>query len=838
MQSAITAGLLLVLITLCEMSSALQKCPEHCKCSEYLTDIDCSGKQLSRVPTDIPTNVTRLNLNNNGINHITVSAFAGLSLLTWLSIQKNSISSIEIGAFIDQQNLIDLYLKTNRKLTSEALDKEVFRGLKKLEHLHLGVNSLTRIPDAYHIPNLRRITMDVNQISELNFPEGYARVSSLDSITLGSNKLQSLQRGGFGSLNLTAVVYLGLSTNGINSISPNVFDGFSSLRRLVLSYNLIPQESLMNVVQSLHSTSLEWLDFDGVIKYQLPFGLLQNLTSLPLKTLTISHANKWLIEDGTFNGIYGLEFLDLSSSDMVDISGGAFGDVGVKRLHMKKTKLEKIPLGLPPGLVQLDLSENPNLLNVSSHIFSQMSNLTTLSLSRCSIDYMDDDAFVGMFNLISMDLSSNAIPASLFKALISLQNLKLGKNRIGEIAAQPDMLQLFNNLSSLTRLDLHDNKLGNFLASDTEGHLFRNLQMLEELFLNNNDIKHLPKRIFHELRSLKRLYLHNNLLSSWGPGIFEGLSKAEMINFGNNSISIINETSMDGLSEGVRFNLENNNFACWCELRGFRHWMDTASVNLVNKETYVCSFPARYADQPLLSFRPEDIGWECLKEFIYEVVVIILTVLIGTILLSLSLRYRYRWPFRLWVYNRRRRFRAWWRFTPGYNEVENTRYEFSILYSQADRQWVLYTLVPQIDPEGLEGKLFFEDKEVDPNKWQLDAVLEGIYESRRSIVVVSQEFSECPQCCDYVLPAVISNGIMRGLPLKGIILILLNKVEAPPLVLIPICMKDRKLVWPLDGGAGAADGRRLFWTKLADQMGEVSVTPVRAQVRETVPYTP
>ena len=124
-----------------------------------------SFSKLTHVPREIPSNATKIYLNNNKISIIESHAFAlhtqcarlrldhnqlteirsdmwtGLVALEYLSLEHNNIEYIEPSAFSDLPNLKGLYLHNN-KLTT--LPKNIFplKQMPKIELLTLHENSL------------------------------------------------------------------------------------------------------------------------------------------------------------------------------------------------------------------------------------------------------------------------------------------------------------------------------------------------------------------------------------------------------------------------------------------------------------------------------------------------------------------------------------------------------------------------------------------------------------------------------------------------------------------------------------------------------------------------
>lgn len=92
-------------------------CPTSCFCiqnSHFF--LNCSNRDLTQIPKNIPNNVYEIDLSNNNITQVDVETFVGLPHLYKINLANNQIEDVERQAFRDLENLriIDL---TNNSLT-------------------------------------------------------------------------------------------------------------------------------------------------------------------------------------------------------------------------------------------------------------------------------------------------------------------------------------------------------------------------------------------------------------------------------------------------------------------------------------------------------------------------------------------------------------------------------------------------------------------------------------------------------------------------------------------------------------------------------------------------
>ncbi|XP_029430725.1 reticulon-4 receptor-like 2 isoform X2 [Rhinatrema bivittatum] len=200
--------LLLLLLLSCQQGAA--SCPSLCTCYFSPPTVSCQSHNFSRVPLGIPVNAQRIFLQNNLIRDLRAGTFSPHIVMLWL--YSNNISSIQPGAFRELRGLEELDLGDNRHL--RTLDPETFRGLARLQSLHLYRCQLSSLPSAL-----------------------FQNLFSLQYLYLQDNYLLYLQDDLF--VDLSNLTHLFLHGNRIRVLSENVFRGLTRLDRLLLHMNRI-----------------------------------------------------------------------------------------------------------------------------------------------------------------------------------------------------------------------------------------------------------------------------------------------------------------------------------------------------------------------------------------------------------------------------------------------------------------------------------------------------------------------------------------------------------------------------------------------------------------------
>ena len=222
-----------------------------------------------------------LDLSDMGVETLGSGEFAGLSGLTKLTLEHNSLTTLPEGLFSGLTSLKRLRVTFN-ELT--ALPEKVFDGLESLEWLHLYQNKITALPEDVFdgLTNLSVLNIGHNEVTE--FPEEvFDGLENLTRLWIKGNKITTLPSGVFDGLtNLETVV---LHQNLITELPAGVFDGLESLKWLSLGKNAI--------------TALPAELFDG----------LNSLESVLLDTNKIA-----TLADDTFKGVDGLRTLGLTNN--------------------------------------------------------------------------------------------------------------------------------------------------------------------------------------------------------------------------------------------------------------------------------------------------------------------------------------------------------------------------------------------------------------------------------------------------------------------------------------------------------------------------------------------
>ena len=189
---------------------------------------------LTKVPTDIPDNVTRLYLSYNDITTLLSNVFSRHTQLEAIDIDHNDISNIRPAAFSGVPTFW-LDLQSN-KLTEIRAD--MWEGLNSVLVLILSFNRISSIESAAFrgLTKLGSLTLKNNRLAQLRGDE-FRGLGTVTALHLQGNRIQNLPEGIFADLEKLEL--LTLTWNDIEVLPVNVFNGLRNLERVNLNHNKI-----------------------------------------------------------------------------------------------------------------------------------------------------------------------------------------------------------------------------------------------------------------------------------------------------------------------------------------------------------------------------------------------------------------------------------------------------------------------------------------------------------------------------------------------------------------------------------------------------------------------
>nr|ABB59097.1 variable lymphocyte receptor A [Eptatretus stoutii] len=173
MMGPVLAACLLIILSTAWISQAngatCKKDGGVCTCNDQTKNVDCSGKMLTAIPSNIPVDTDRLVLQGNKLSSLPHTAFHGMKELTYLGLEGNRLQTLPPGVFDHLVTLETLGLSNNQL---KPLPRGVFDKLTKITYLDLYENKLQSLPHGVFdkLTNLKELWLRNNQLRRV--PEG------------------------------------------------------------------------------------------------------------------------------------------------------------------------------------------------------------------------------------------------------------------------------------------------------------------------------------------------------------------------------------------------------------------------------------------------------------------------------------------------------------------------------------------------------------------------------------------------------------------------------------------------------------------------------------------
>ncbi|XP_010795647.1 LOW QUALITY PROTEIN: slit homolog 2 protein-like [Notothenia coriiceps] len=262
-------------------SCSVIQCPESCTCSNNI--VDCRGKGLTEIPTNLPETITEIRLEQNAIKVIPAGAFSPYKKLRRIDLSNNQISELASDAF---QGLRSLNSLSGTEDYRSKLGGDCFADLACPEKcrcegttVDCSNQKLTKIPD--HIPQYTaELRLNNNEFTVLEATGIFKKLPQLRKINLSNNRITDIEEGTFEGA--SGVNELILTSNRLENVHHLMLKGLGGLRTLMLRSNRISCVSNSSFV-GLSSVRLLSL-YDNQITSMNPgaFDTLHSLSTLNL----------------------------------------------------------------------------------------------------------------------------------------------------------------------------------------------------------------------------------------------------------------------------------------------------------------------------------------------------------------------------------------------------------------------------------------------------------------------------------------------------------------------------------------------------------------------------
>ena len=390
-------------------------CFEH-KCRCQGDRADCSGNlgALAFIPR-LPERVTFLNFSANSVGKMSDNFFTNVTNITSVDMSDNGMVLISSNAFKSLRNMTQLFIGNNPELSYAKLNP-VF-SLSTLVELDVASGNLGALPTGffhkYPLPNLKVLNLHNNHLLLDDLTE-FSALDSLSDLDLSYNDIAVMKTEAVLDLHR-----INLEHNAVSEFPQTCRNKASLFPQL--THLILRQNKLASLVKEMCLPSLRHLDLG-----QNSVSVLRTngFTLEPFPSLTELHLDSMAsgmreIESHAFNNP-SLEVLSLSNNSLdfgfiMCVKPDSFQ--GCPRLTtllidrnyfgVDKDTRDKY-FRTVANLSHLDLG-NMDMWTLTSDTFSYLPKLCQLFLSGNGLSDIPDGAFDSLLNLTTLDLSNNDI---------------------------------------------------------------------------------------------------------------------------------------------------------------------------------------------------------------------------------------------------------------------------------------------------------------------------------------------------------------------------------------------------------------------------------------------
>ncbi|NXL84364.1 TLR3 protein, partial [Alectura lathami] len=520
------------LVSVCLLCASLGQ-----QCQIRNTMADCSHLKLTQIPSDLPDNITGLDISHNQLKKLVPANLTKYSQLVYLNAGYNIISKLQPDLCKILPLLQILKLEHNQL---HELSDGVFASCTNLTELNLGYNIIDVKNDPFKtLESLNILDLSHNHLKSANLGL-QQQLKNLHKLVLYSNQITEIKREDFNFLSNTSLNTLDLSSNPLKEFHTGCLRAIGNLFGLVLDNVELGENRTKKLCTELSDTAIQNLSLSHVKLSYISNLTFQGLQGTNLTVLNLSKNSLSMIEDDSFQWLSNLEYLNLKDNNIIKVSSRLFyGLSSIKHLNLINSLNGKIEDFSFQWLYQLEylLMDNNNFPQITTNTFTGLNNLKYLSLYNCNINLqrITNKTFVSLANS-------------------SLHVLNLTKTRISRIESEA-----FSSLGHLKILDLGLNEI----SQELTGHEFKGLNNIEYIYLSYNKNVTLQSESFIFVPSLRILMLSkvgcNNLAIS--PSPFHPLQNLTVLDISNNNIANIKEDLFDSLHKLNILDLQHNNLA-------------------------------------------------------------------------------------------------------------------------------------------------------------------------------------------------------------------------------------------------------------------------------------
>ncbi|XP_043481316.1 toll-like receptor Tollo [Leptopilina heterotoma] len=713
-----------------------------------LQDLHLNGNRLTEVPDALKAtpSLRTLDLGENLIYEIPDGTFDHVSQLYGLRLTENHIGNLSKGIFDKIKELKILNLSRNR---IQFIEPGSFDNNLNLQAIRLDGNQLTEIGGLFtSLPNLVWLNVSDNMLKRFD----YSMIpSGLQWLDIHSNEISVLEN------NLDIETQLHLSTfdaseNKLTEITTKTIP--MSIETLLLNDNLITQVMSYSFLKKPNLTRVN-LKGNRISKLD-PYSF--RLTNVPYD----KQIPEFYIGDNDYLCDCSMEWLQEVNNNQSE-----------NRNQPQVMDLESIYCKL---LYDREHQYVPLVEASHSQFLCKYEDHCLVLCHCCDFDACDCEMTCPANCTCYHDQSWSANVVDCSRA-----------GHTGKLPEQIPMdatrlyldgndLRVISSHAFIGRKKLKVLFLNNSNIEIVQNRSFNGLRELEDLHLQDNGIRELRGHEFEGLESLKILHLENNRLTMIGNGTFVSLVSLRILRLNGNRLM---KLSVWSLPTSIEVTLAGNLWSCDCDyLKDFRKWIQSPKVIVTDVKELECftnttqdidddnnPIEDNGIELSLLTTSYSANGTICSSlenvenSSVYgnfakktsfsdqDYLPLLVSTLVAFLILVITciLAFIYRHELRVWFHSRFG-VRIFYRHADVDRDDRDKLFDAFVSYSSKDEAFVAEELAPVLETGNPSYKLCLHYRDFPVGNFIADTIVQGVESSRRTIMVLSENFIKSEWC--------------------------------------------------------------------------------------------
>ena len=766
-----------LIITLCALGGSIHCLPcDELRSSGDWVVLECSSRNISRLPVNTPSGTTELYLERNVIDTVPRMSFQHMSNLRLLDLSHNIIMNLEKDCFSGLRRLQKLNLHGNR-LDLVRLPRDTFAGLPSLVVLAIAGQGTTGKYPVALLDGLRPLRTLSVRGEATSLPAEYGRLPQLTTLDINGGDPRNVTRDMFAAIRESNVTELVIRHTSITHIDAGAFSHFANLRLLNINCNNLDVRTAITSLGQTQNSSIDSVFIDYIKSRHINVFDMKDFCSDSffwnnVRRLSLRHVGFQIAIFREFQMLSQLEELYLSHNQFVLSNQFDWKKVFEESSLFRKLRIFDISYNLNADEKTrcndgFDLTSNisdvlphfpvlqptANVVNQSAsplpdpddysdaRNFNLLANLRYIDISHMPSsgrEKLRTPTFFGSNNVLYLNLSGTKTVRQFDWLIVGLSQLQVVDISHGMLEYVGD--NALRYFVGLRYLNVSNNALGHRQTDFQK--VFSLTSRLEDIDLSNNRLREIHPNSFAMCTQLQELKLNNNEFDDIHLELF-ALTHLRLLDLSGNILPYLRSGFVEQLNNlyantTFKLNLRNNDFVCSCDSLPFLRWLQTTPVYVIGKAELSCLYIG--STQFLMNISVSDVANTCNSPnhqipLIVVIVVILLLCLITSVLLYM---------FREYAQVKYLLFKTRLLFTSASYSRRGQTYHVTVIFDVEDddwRNWVGQKLLPELDHWDISAYVPGRN-DVEDNGWPLENTVRAIDQSKKLILCLTDNLLE------------------------------------------------------------------------------------------------